>query len=96
MFGSLPARKDARCACGRDSGEAAVTTFRSVSGTYRFHCCPCGMEWTEHVPAPARPIPASGDVVLEFHHHVKAFHGLLRGQVEPQADTGPHWRPAAG
>jgi hypothetical protein len=96
MFGSLPIQKDGRCAFGRDPREAAVTTFRSVSGIYQFHCCPCGIEWTDHVATSHRPIPASGDIVLEFHQHFKAFHGGLKRLSRLQEDTGSHWRPAAG
>jgi hypothetical protein len=92
MFCPSPAPKPQQCACGRDPKDAALTTFRSISGVYRFHHCPCGMEWTERVAPPAAPLPARDDGLLEFHQNLQAFHGRLHDLAQPS----PHWRPAAG
>jgi hypothetical protein len=86
MFGSEPTyTKNTRCGCGRDPQETAVTSFRSISGTYLFHRCPCGIEWTEHVAAPELPSSTHGPAVREFHEHVHAFHGAMREAPRPHA-----------
>lgn len=90
MFGSQAAyTADTRCACGRDQQESTVTTFRSVSGTYLFHRCPCGIEWTEHVAVPEIPPATNGPAVREFHEHVHAFHGAMRQEEARPAPRSP-------
>jgi hypothetical protein len=75
MFGASSCPPTRRCACGRDPKETALTTFRSISGTYQFHRCPCGMEWTEHLPFSGIPLPPNGERVMEFHQHLRTLRG---------------------
>jgi hypothetical protein len=73
MFGDPPRSRDERCACGRPPEEATVATYRSISGTYRFHRCPCGIAWTEHHPDPEQPAPTPSRALREFHEHCQAL-----------------------
>lgn len=77
MFGREPLARDERCACGRDASEARVTTYRSISGTYMFHRCPCGTAWTDHRADPEQPAPLAGSAVREAHEQFQAFHGAV-------------------
>ena len=65
MHSSQPESDTVLCACGRPSDGATVTTYRSIHGTYRYHRCPCGMEWTEHDPHPDLSSAVTGDEVIE-------------------------------
>jgi hypothetical protein len=87
MFTSQPSTDDRGCACGRGPQETMVTSFRSISGTYLFHRCPCGIEWTERMAAPEQPPPSSGTVVREFHEHFHAFHGAMREEEAGRAHS---------
>ncbi len=85
MQPSQPESNTVQCACGRGADEATVTFYRSLHGTYRYHRCPCGMEWTEHDPHPDLSSPVTGDEVIEVHVHLKEFHGTLRSLLGGQA-----------
>jgi hypothetical protein len=78
MFGREPYAREERCACGRAAAEATVTTYRSISGTYMFHRCPCGTAWTDHRADPEQPGPTTGSHLREAHEHFQAFHGAVR------------------
>jgi len=85
MLSSQPESNMVHCACGRAADEATVTMYRSLHGTYRYHRCSCGMEWTEHDPHPDLSSPVTGDEVIEVHVHLKEFHGTLRSLLGGQA-----------
>jgi hypothetical protein len=93
MFGTQPFPRNERCVCGRDPADALVTRFSSITGTYSFHRCACGVEWTERVANPDGPEPACRDVVLEAHQHFKDFHGLVRTQAATRANARLGTRP---
>jgi hypothetical protein len=78
MHRSQPDSTHGRCACGREPNLAAVTSYRSINGTYLFHRCECGMEWTEHVTSVDQTQAVTGDEVIDVHAHLKAFHGSIR------------------
>lgn len=65
------------CACGREPSAASVTTYTSPSGSYRFHRCPCGLEWTERLEGFDRGAPVSHDEVLDVHERLARFEGGL-------------------
>lgn len=85
MHSSQPESYTVRCACGLPADGATVTTYRSIHGTYRYHRCPCGMEWTEHDPHPDLSSAVTGDEVIEVHEQLKEFHGTLRALLGGQA-----------
>ena len=80
LFSRQPQPRTGQCACGRDPKDAAVTRYDSISGTYTFRRCECGMEWTDHTPGwePAAP-PVTSAEVMEVHRQLQDFHGTLRG-----------------
>jgi hypothetical protein len=79
LFSARPQPAPDHCACGRDPKDAAVTWYDSISGTYTFHRCRCGMEWTDHTAGweLAAP-PVTSAQVMEVHRQLQAFHGSLR------------------
>lgn len=87
MFGTQPYPRTERCACGRDPRDALVTRLSSITGTYSFHHCACGVEWTERVANPDGPEPACRDIVLEAHRQFKDFHGLMRMLTSTRSTT---------
>ena len=54
-----------------------VFSYRSSSGSYRFHRCECGTEWTELMTPVDRTVPVSGDELLEVHILLAGFEGKL-------------------
>ena len=52
-------------------------SYRSSSGSYKFHRCECGVEWTERMTPIDRTIPVSGDELLEVHILLASFEGKL-------------------
>lgn len=85
MQPSQPESSVVRCACGRPADEATVTIYRCLHGTYRYHRCLCGMEWTEHDPRPDFASAVTSDEVIEVHEQLKEFHGTLRLLLGGQA-----------
>jgi hypothetical protein len=77
MFGDLPPTDDVKCACGRDLEDAEVMTYSSINGTFRFHRCECGVEWTDHEPLEMVSMPVSADVVKQFHEECHDFRGSM-------------------
>jgi len=67
----------ARCSCGRNLREAAVSTFRSQAVLFTFHRCECGLEWTERSQGIDRSEPVTTDEVIEVHERMAAFEGPL-------------------
>lgn len=97
MFGGQAYTRDDRCACGRAPHEQTLTTYRSISGTYLFHRCPCGIAWTEHRADPEHPGPPTSTAVREVHEHFQAFHGLLRELARARPTLAwPHGPTARG
>lgn len=66
-----------RCRCGRPQPKVRVVSYRSHSGSYRFHRCECGTEWTERMAHIDRTLPVSGDELLDVHLLLADFEGKL-------------------
>ena len=71
-----------QCRCGRPHGTARVASYRSQLGSYRYHRCDCGTEWTEHIPHVDRSEPVTGDEVLDVHLGLAKFHGRLTELID--------------
>lgn len=54
-----------------------MVSYRSTTGTYRFHRCECGTEWTERMAHIDRTRPVSGDELLDVHLLLADFEGKL-------------------
>ncbi len=59
-----------------------VVSYRSHSGSYRYHRCECGAEWTERMALVDRTVPVSGDELLEVHLLLADFEGKLTDLIE--------------
>ena len=70
------------CTCGRPHGTASVASYRSHAGSYRYHRCDCGTEWTERVQHVDRTVPVSGDEVLDVHLLLAKFQGPLSELID--------------
>ena len=74
------------CACGRDRTDAAPTILHSVTGTYVFRRCACGLDWTEH-GAGRDPSEVHSSVdVAEAHAQFKAFHWSVSEEPAARRD----------
>ena len=71
-----------QCRCGRPHRAIGVASYRSHFGSYRYHRCDCGTEWTERVPHVDRSVPVSGDEVLDVHLLMAEFHGGLTELID--------------
>ena len=71
-----------RCRCGRPPKTVRVVSYRSHSGSYRYHRCECGAEWTERMALVDRTVPVSGDELLEVHLLLADFDGKLTDLIE--------------
>jgi hypothetical protein len=69
------------CRCGRQR-TIRVVSYRSQSGSYRFHRCECGTEWTERLAHIDRTVPVSGDELLDVHLLLAEFEGNLTDLIE--------------
>ncbi len=70
------------CRCGRPARTARVVNYRSHSGSYRYHRCECGTEWTERVPYVDRTVPVTGDELLDVHLLLRKFEGGLTDLID--------------
>ncbi len=70
------------CGCGRSHRAARVASYRSHFGSFRYHRCDCGTEWTERMPHVDRTEPVSGDEVLDVHLLLAKFKGLLSELID--------------
>ena len=59
-----------------------MVSYRSHSGSYRFHRCECGTEWTERLGHIDRTQPVSGDELLDVHLLLADFEGKLTDLIE--------------
>jgi hypothetical protein len=59
-----------------------VVSYRSQKGSFRFHRCECGTEWTEHLALIDRTVPVSGDELLDVHLALVDFEGKLTDLIE--------------
>lgn len=59
-----------------------VVSYRSHSGSYRFHRCECGTEWTVRMTLVDRTAPVSGDEILDVHLLLADFDGKLTDLIE--------------
>jgi hypothetical protein len=59
-----------------------VVSYRSHSGSYRFHRCDCGTEWTERMAQVDRTAPVSSDELLDVHLLLADFEGRLTELIE--------------
>jgi len=75
-----------RCRCGRPE-RVKIVSYRSSSGSYRFHRCECGTEWTEHMAQVDRTVPVSGDELLEVHVFLASFEGKLTDLFDRASTT---------
>ncbi len=66
-----------KCGCGRSNRKARVSNYRSHSGSYRYHRCDCGTEWTERLIQVDRTVAVTGDEVLDVHMLLADFQGKL-------------------
>ena len=84
-----------RCACGRDRTDATATTLRSVTGTYVFRRCVCGLEWTEHGAGRVPSDVHSSVDVAEVHAQFKAFHWSVSEEPRTRRDLPARVRDLA-
>ena len=73
---------DGECRCGRPQRATRVVNYRSHSGSYRYHRCECGTEWTERVPHVDRSVPVTGDELLDVHLLLAEFEGRLTDLID--------------
>ena len=59
-----------------------MVNYRSRTGSYRFHRCECGTEWTEHLAHIDRTMPVTGDELLDVHLLLADFEGKLTDLTE--------------
>ena len=59
-----------------------MVSYRSSRGSYRFHRCECGTEWTERLAQVDRNAPVSGDEILDVHLLLATFDGKLTELIE--------------
>ena len=59
-----------------------MASYRSQLGSYRYHRCDCGTEWTERIPHVDRSEPVSGDEVLDVHLGLAKFNGRLTELID--------------
>jgi hypothetical protein len=59
-----------------------VVSYRSHHGSYRFHRCECGTEWTERTAHVDRTVPVSGDELLDVHLVLAEFEGRLTDLID--------------
>jgi hypothetical protein len=85
-----------QCVCGRDRQSAAPTTLHSISGTYAFRRCACGLEWTEHAPDREPADVTSRVDVAEVHGQFKAFHWSIHQEPVRRHDLAASVREFAG
>lgn len=71
-----------RCRCGRPQRTARVMSYRSLTGSFRFHRCECGTEWTERVMLVDRTVPVTTDELLDVHLLLAEFEGKLTDLFE--------------
>jgi hypothetical protein len=62
---------------------ATVVNYRSRRGSYRFHRCQCGTEWTVSIHEIDHSLPVSGDEVLDVHQLLADFEGRLNELTDP-------------
>ena len=70
---------EGECRCGRPR---RTVNYRSRSGSYRYHRCECGTEWTEQVPHVDRSVPVTGDEILDVHLLLAGFEGGLTDLID--------------
>ena len=70
------------CRCGLPHRTSNVASYRTHLGSYRYHRCDCGTEWTERVPHVDPSVPVSGDEVLEVHLLMAGFEGGLTELID--------------
>ena len=64
-----------------------MVSYRSHSGSYRFHRCECGTEWTERMAHIDRSVPVSGDELLDVHLVLAEFEGKLTDLFDRAGST---------
>ncbi|MGH7883193.1 MAG: hypothetical protein ACREN8_09875 [Candidatus Dormibacteraceae bacterium] len=74
MFGTPRSAQKSGCSCGRSPEEVAVTSLRSISGSYRSYRCACGSAWTERSDPPEHWIEGDRPSLREFHEQLQAMH----------------------
>jgi hypothetical protein len=70
------------CRCGRSERTVRVVSYRTRTGSYRFHRCDCGTEWTERMAHIDRSLPVTGDELLDVHQLLAEFDGRLTDLID--------------
>jgi hypothetical protein len=74
--------EDERCRCTRPERTVRVVSYRSHSGSFRYHRCDCGTEWTERLTHVDRTRPVTGDELLDVHIALAEFEGKLTDLID--------------
>ena len=71
-----------QCGCGQSDRTVRVVSYRSGTGSFRFHRCECGTEWTERLAHIDRTLPVTGDELLDVHLVLAEFEGRLTDLID--------------